>query len=215
MAKSGVHEYTSPLQLKHIPSDDMSIIRTIGDGSCFFHSILRAYSKTYIETSDQKIRKQMARAFRDELAVKLESKVGNKTYYETLARGELKEFSKQYKKASLSSMVAELKSSSSVDHIYMEMISDLLNIDIFTIDVKRGDLYPVGSDTDILYKGRNAVFVAYVEGHYDCIGSFDKNGVCHTLFTDEHPFVMSVRNRMAHLVPDMSICKVGQKEKTD
>ena len=61
-------------------------INTIGDGSCFLHSILQAFSKKYIKSSNNERRKIVR-----ELRTNISKYLDETNIYDKLSRGQLKE----------------------------------------------------------------------------------------------------------------------------
>jgi hypothetical protein len=68
---------------------------TLGDGNCFFHSVLRAFNTNYIKAKSITDRVNMARTFRNALADLLEEidPLTGKNYYSGLNNGELEKIS--------------------------------------------------------------------------------------------------------------------------
>lgn len=193
-------ERISRLNLREIHYPNLVKISIIGDGSCFFHSVLRSFNKTYMSSGYME-RQRMARDVRRLLAKSLIEKdpFTGKLYYESLSKGKLKEFGENWKPASLNMMFRELMSSSPVDNKYHELISEKLCKDIYFIDLVKGDLYVTSSDIDLLYKNRNSIFILVTPGHYDLMG-IEENGKINTYFSPRHPFVILVKSRLEKLV---------------
>jgi len=182
------------------PGFNLVRIRTIPDGSCFFHALAKSYFKPYIvgkidgEPFD---RKEFIKNLRKDLAKTLELKTDNgKTYYQTLSNGELENISKDMPKYSLKNMQKELKSSSAIGNIYNEFISDQLELDIYILDAKTKDVYMTGTDDDLLYKNRRSVVILYLPGHYELVGLINNEGVAETIFPPDSEFIISIQERM-------------------
>ena len=113
------------LKLLFIDNMNLAVISTIGDGSCFFHSVLRAFNTDYIKAKSITYRVNMARTFRNALADLLEEidPLTGRNYYSGLNNGELEKISGGVKEYSLAGLQKELRSSASVDNIYQELIS--------------------------------------------------------------------------------------------
>lgn len=205
--KVHLSETIESVSLKSIPHIGIVKISTLGDGSCFFHSVLRGFNRTYISASTWAERQKLVMSVRYMAADMLDEKTDTgKTYYELLSRGTLTEFSKQYPGASLRYMQKELKSSAPVDNIYQELISNALGLDIYFIDITRQDVYITSSDYDLLYKQRPSIVIAILQssyikiGHYDILGIRDKNGDVHTLLHPSDPFIVKLNQRMMRLL---------------
>ena len=101
---------------------------------------------------------------------------------------------------SLNSMKDELASDRPVDNAYNEFISNILNKDIYILDVMKKDIYVTGKDLDILYKGRESIVLLYIPGHYELVGIRNNNNDIKTLFDSDHPFIQSIQTRMMELI---------------
>ena len=104
-------ETYSYISLKDIEYPGLIRITTIGDGSCFFHSVLRAFSKTYLELNTIQDRIAYSKILRNLLADSLmEIDSNGKMLYDNLSKGNLREFSKYSPEYELGNLVSELKS---------------------------------------------------------------------------------------------------------
>ena len=198
MSKIPILEDIKNLKLTFIETMNLAVISTIGDGSCFFHSVLRAFNTDYIKAKSITDRVNMARTFRNALADLLEEidPLTGRNYYAGLNNGELEKISGGVKEYSLAGLQKELRSSASVDNIYQELISNCLNKDIYIIDGLKKDMYHVGSAFPLYYKGRNSILIYYTPGHFEVVGLKHSNGTVDTLFTPEHPLIQSCRERL-------------------
>ena len=183
-----------------------------GDGSCYFHSVIKARSLNYRNKS-RKEKQLMIRHWRHDLSLLLSkrmdflskensSQIGDGTYYDFLSNGQLASFAKDYKPSGLREMQNELNSSSPVDNTYNEYISNLLNINIFMIDYVKRDLYVIGDDIDLLIKpDRLSICLLVIPGHYQLVGIQypDSFGVI-TQFSFTHPFIVKLLLRWRELV---------------
>jgi len=188
--------WKGPFQYKN-----MIRIRTPKDGSCFFHAIVRSYYKPYITGKiDGKPfgKKDFIKGLRKSLSVKLGTRIdpsNELTYYDTLSRGQLKEFAAGMEEYSLINMQKELDSDRSVDNVYNEFISNELNKDIYILDFVNQDVYVTGNDADILYKGRKSIVLLYLPGHYELVGIQTRKGI-KTLFKPDSKFIIAIRERL-------------------
>lgn len=189
-------------------------IRTEADGSCFFHSLAKAYFKPYIvgKIGDSSFnRKEFIQNLRKDLAMSLALKINpedpqSKTYYQTLSNGELEKKSMEIPECSLENMQKELKNfTKPISNIYNEFISNQLNIDIYILDMKKKDVYMTGTDNRILYKNRKSIVVLYIEGkkglpgHYELIGLLHKRKNLETFFAPDSSLILAIRKRMNEL----------------
>lgn len=162
----------------------------IGDGSCFFHSILLGVSDSYSSLSDRD-KRRMASNLRRKLSEELDEEK-----YKSLSNGELENISKSLKKhidLSLDGLKGELDSNNFVGQEFIELVSNELDIDIYIIDIDKGDLYRLG-DTNIYLKNRPSVILGYSEraSHYDLIG-LKESGEVITLFDPRHEVIEALK----------------------
>lgn len=198
MPTSQIVEDYKPLKLKFLENDKIVIIPTIGDGNCYFHSVLRAFNSNYINAKTIFDRVNMARTFRNALADRLietDPLTGNE-YYFGLNNGKLEEISEGVREYTKESLRKELLSSNPVDNIYQELISNAINKDIYIIDSETKDVYYTGSAFSLYYKGRNSIVVYYSPGHFEVIGIKHSDGSVDTLFTPEHALIRSCNDRL-------------------
>lgn len=177
-------------------------IGTIGDGSCFFHAVVKAFYTPYkigILNGIPIDKRAFIQNLRKDLAIKLVQKVDplNKNsprYYDLLGRGKLKEFSKEMPEYTIENMQRVLNSNLPVDNSFNEFVSNLLNKDIYLLDYLNKDVYITGKDDDILYKGRDSIVILVMPGHYELIGLMTVNGI-QTLFPSDHTLIQVINQR--------------------
>lgn len=170
------------------------IIPSIPDGSCMFHSILQAFNKTY-NTLDNNGKKLMVREFRNNLSDVLTEDVDGEIIYNKLSRGELEEFSKFYPPASLKVMQRDLKNNTWGDFRFLELLSEILDLNIFIIDRTKSDVYQTG-DPELLYKHRDSIIILNTNNiHFDTMGLKSKRGV-KTLFNKNDPVIKLILSKM-------------------
>jgi hypothetical protein len=198
MTKSVIDEEVKNFKISFIELPNLVILTTVSDGSCFFHSVLRAFNTSYITSKSITDRVNLARTFRNALADRLDEidPVSGKNYYSVLNQGRLSEISEGIKEYTKDGLQKELRSEASVDNIYQELISNALHIDIYIIDGAKKDIFSVGNSFDCYYKGRNSIILYYSGGHYEVIGLKHSNGEIDTIFTPLHPLIQSCRSRL-------------------
>lgn len=182
---------------------DMVGLKTITDGSCFFHAIVKAYFIPYITGNSDGTsfnRQDYIKGLRRDLANKLGERVNplqpnSSIYYDTLSRGQLRNMSLSVKEYSLENLQSLLNSNNHVGNEFLEFVSDQLGKDIYILDLIQHDVYILGMDDDILYKERDSIVLLYRPSHYDLVGIKSNDGV-KTLFASHHPFIQSIRDRM-------------------
>ena len=183
---------------------NMVALDTITDGSCFFHAIVQGFYKPYIQGYYEELehpidKKRFVRNFRKDLAFMLDSTKSYidddlQSWYEYLSRGKLKENSKDLSKYSLQNMRRELDSNKPVDNMYLEFVSELLNLDIYILDGNSERPYITGNDNDILYKGRKSIVILYENFHYSTVGIENDNNI-KTIFSPFHPFIQYINEK--------------------
>lgn len=190
------------------PWTNTVIIIAPGDGSCLFHALLNAFSKSYrlevhggIATS----REAIVRGLRKDLAVKLGTPINPLDPdalrpYDYLAGGNMEEFARKVPEMRLENMQRELDSTASIGHGYMEYIGNEADKDIYILRGDTGDVYFTGEE-GYLHKGRDSVVLCYFDGgqdypgHYDLLGYRDVDGTLATHFAPGHPFIIFIRQR--------------------
>ena len=183
---------TREIKIKDL-SYNFVVFDTIGDGSCFLHSVLTCFNKQY-RKSDIKERQKIVDQLRRDLAdVLYEKNKEDKTYYEILSRGQITELSKFMKRMRQDVMSHYLKTRRWLDIFYLEMISDHLNIDIIIYDEINKNFYNTG-DLEIYHKGRNTVFINYQsELHFEAMGiKLDK---IRTFFDSKCPIIKEIKDK--------------------
>lgn len=180
------------LKIENLPHTFV-IFDTIGDGSCFLHSILMCFNKKY-RKSNIKERQGIVDQLRRDLAdVLYEKNEEDKTYYEILSRGEITELSKFIARMKQDVMSHYLKTRRWLDIFYLEMISNHLDIDIIIYDEFDKKFYNTG-DLEIYHKGRNTIFINYQrEAHFEAMGiKLDK---IRTFFDSECSIVKEIKQK--------------------
>eukprot|EP00919_Chromeraceae_sp_WS-2016_P048810 GHVR01115476.1.p3 GENE.GHVR01115476.1~~GHVR01115476.1.p3 ORF type:complete len:201 (+),score=14.34 GHVR01115476.1:2208-2810(+) len=185
------------IELMFIQVPNLVKIRTIGDGSCLFHSIL-AGTNTLYNNSSLSGKQKIAVQLRSHLARKLDMN------YDKLSRGELKSISEALEgiggignSVSLPLMKTQLDSHAFAGQEYLELVSNELNIDVYILDINRQDVYMLG-DTELLIRNRPSILIGYDErmSHYDLIGQELQDRIV-SLFSSEHETVIKIRERIA------------------
>lgn len=209
MAASGVPEEVFRIEVPKIAftNPNLYAIKVMGDGSCFFHSVLRGFNLSYISAASSAERKRLAILVRQATADSLEEKnpTTGKTEYESMGGGCYKDYNEAVKdvdgdKYSLAAMKRELLSSTPVDHAYTEILSNYLDLDIYLISSQTGDIYATGTDFNLYYKDRRSIVILYSPGHYDVVGikrmSPDREDtIFDTLFAPTHELIAALRKR--------------------
>lgn len=180
---------------------DPHIIKVLGDGNCFFHAICRAYFEPYITGKlNGKVisRKDIVTKLRKDISLSLDTVVNDKglTLYESLGNGEILKLGKMATEFSLEAMKKHLDSTEQCGDEILELVSTVLDKNIFLIDLENQDVY-VTTDIEKLYKeNRSCVVLLYnMEDHYDtCAISHNGNFITHFKF--DNPFIQFLYNRL-------------------
>lgn len=202
MSKPKIHEDVKPLTLSFSPIHNLVVVPTIGDGNCYFHSVLRAFNTSYINAEKTFDRINLTRSFRNALADRLSEidPITGYDYYSGLNNGTLEQFSDGVKEYSKDALRKELLSSQPVDNIYQELISNCINKDIYMIDGETNDMIFTGSTFNLYYKGRNSIVIYYTPGHYEVVGIHRSDGSIDTVFTPEHPLIEICKERLINSI---------------
>jgi len=174
-------------------------IRTIGDGSCLIHAILQGFSMKYNNLNSDNEKSKLVRETRFHLSEILEvplKNYNNKKIYQILSRGELEEISKELPEASIEYMKKYLNSSNFLTLQYVELLSEIFDINIIFISEKEKDIYYSG-DNELLFKDkRDTVFINYIdEAHYETLKINHK-----TLFNYDDNLVVDVKNKIKNRI---------------
>lgn len=170
-------------------------INTIGDGSCLIHAILQSFSEEYnnLSTDNEKIK--LVKEVRFHLSNVLEIPVSNhknKLVYQLLSRGELINISKEIPEVKIEYMKKFLRSNQYLTFHYVELLSEIFDINIIFISEKEKDIYFSG-DTELLFKeNRDTIFVNYIDQfHYETLKINNK-----TLFSSDEKIVKDIKNKL-------------------
>lgn len=171
-------------------------IDTPRDGSCLFHAILNSYFIPYHtgRLNDTIIsKKELVRSLRKQIADKLSQPIdpldqSSPIYYDILSYGKLREEAEVINEYSLSNMQKILDSDSFVGYGYLELISDLLNKDIYILDNQKQNVYI--TTEDYLHKGRNSIVLLYIDdNHFELVGLLQNDGSIISYFDPNNPFI--------------------------
>lgn len=117
----------------------------------------------------------------------------NLTYYDMLSRGGFIEMSRRNHEYSLSNMKKYLESDAPLGLLYLEFLSNALDIDIYIIDLLRLDIYIPGKDA-YFFKDRNSVVLGMIDDHFETLG-IKKGKKINTYFTHDAPFIDAIWKR--------------------
>ena len=182
------------MRLKDLKYDFIPI-DTIGDGSCLIHAILQSFSKEYNNLNSNLKKSNLVKEVRSHLSNILELEVkkkDNKKVYHLLSRGQLENISQEIPETKIEYMKNYLNSNNFLTFHYIELLSEIFDINIIFISQKEKDIYYTG-DKELLFKdNRDTIFINYIEQtHYETI-TIDGR----TLFSSEEKIVKDIIKRM-------------------
>jgi hypothetical protein len=174
--------------LKKYFKNNLHIHSVPADGHCFFHCLLLATSEIYRKVDDPH-KLKMVHFLRSSLAKYLDEKDENdKSTYDKLSRGTLKDFSTHLPELSLHSLQKLLRSNSPVgEHIY-ELVSEFLDIDLYIFHKDQLMIF----DKDLLHKNRSSIIIFYDHMHYElCILKNNQGGWIYS-FDPDHEIIQLI-----------------------
>lgn len=177
------------------------------DGSCYIHSIICAFFYPYITSDDPK---SIVDEFRRSLSIEISREISpGIRRYDQLNRGELSKLGQDQEmiiphvrpetfedlpEFTLDFIVKELASNSFLSHDkYQELISDLIDKDIYLIDPK-GNPVKMAVDRDLVFKNRSSIVLCYGNRHYDLVGIQVEHQLVKTLFEPTHPLILKLKS---------------------
>lgn len=174
-------------------------VATIGDGSCFFHSFLKAAAPKYIEVKDTRERMKMALSLRIHLANKLTeiNPKDGKTYWESIGGDSYKDFiseednSIDYSMKGLKDLL--LSNRYTGDEVYL-LIAKVYNYSIYVVRINdKGeiDMYHTVNEK----KGLNVIVILSLYrdgknyGHYELLVQHSNDDTITAIFPEDSGFV--------------------------
>lgn len=170
-------------------------VGTIGDGSCLLHAIVQAISPFYSNLDDTE-KMRLIRNVRKDLSNILDESRGDKdsTWYDFLSRGQLEEISTSVPEASKKHMKKILDSNSWLSYQYIELLSEIFEIDIYIIDYSTNSLYNLGDD-ELLYKNRDSIIIGYIPNcHFETLAVSTDEGEKKTYFSPSSDIIIKMKN---------------------
>ena len=188
-------------------------IGTIGDGSCFFHALLKAFYVPYANNNNYSFRVNLVRKLRRDMAASLEIKDPasreGKTFYQTAANGSWVRLSEQQRLGanlgfdpSLLAIQTRLNSKVDVGDEVYQFVGDLLGINIYVVKATRNNLEPI-LNTSIKGRYQPSVVIAGNGLHYETVGIYSgpKVGI-QTVFYPNDPFLIALRGQIDDIEGD-------------
>jgi hypothetical protein len=201
-------------EIPYLNFPNMVSLKTPGDGSCLFHSILKAYNKIAIEEKIGNNPIQISDFIRSTFRELLSEYLSNTSQhgveiYKLLNENDFDKNSSSIVELSKEYMENELKSANAVNFdYYCELLIRFCEKNIFVIDFEKQGVVLTGSIND---KMRNdswpCVVLLFVPGktsigHYETLGYIDTDGL-HTFFSMSNVFIRCILYR-AKLLNELS-----------
>lgn len=180
-------------------------IACIGDGSCFFHAILKCYYDEYANNPSYSFRTNFVKKLRRDLAYTLElpdpNTEGKLTYYESINKGAWQDLYLMELENnsidnfgtnidySLEGMQKLFNSSRDVGMEVVQYVADILGLQIFILIVGQNDLYYLLHTES--QKEKPIVIIAGNGYHYEVIG-IDNGQYFQTVFNNDDPLIMTL-----------------------
>ena len=176
-------------------------LATIGDGSCFFHAVLKGYYDKYQNDSTYRYRKELVKDLRSDLSKALslpDPDHPGKNYYQTISDGTIAELGNMgiqltddfghridYSLRGLESLLAS--ESFIGDEIY-SFVSSMLGVNVFILRATNTDLHIHSNTFDPKNPPRWSVIIVGNGVHYETLG-VDRNGMIQTVFPPDDPIL--------------------------
>jgi hypothetical protein len=182
-------------------------LRTLPDPGSLLHAVFNAFfvpyrSNQFNHNSEPIGRKDMVNAYRGLLAKRLDEPIDpsnalSPCVYDCLARGKMKEFSDIIKEYHIEVMRSELNDTDFfLDDKYLELIANEVSKDIYILNALTEDVHVFDhADVDMYYKGRPAVVVLFLPGHFELVGIRKPNGDVVTHFSPSSAFIEAIHAR--------------------
>ena len=182
-------------------------IATIGDGSCFIHSVMKACFSTYQNNADFETRDMLAQQCRRDLAVVLmeeNPQYPGHTYWESTARGSFPRLLMQEIKSpdimkytrvdySLYGLQRLFNSFAFLGDECYEYVADVIDYDIYVLRATSDDLH-IHLNTHRTGRDRHAIVIVGNGTHYEVIAEDTSEGF-KTIFEPDHPFIQEILSR--------------------
>lgn len=138
-------------------------------------------------------KKEAIRKFRFYLAQYLQSDTNGVINYQTLSGGKLIDFSKQNPALSLSNMVGLLNSDDPIGRDYLELISNIINCDIYVLNFSTKNIDLSKTEEPFLIKNRRSVILLYIDYCYQLVYVV-RESCGQFLFSHDDPLILELKN---------------------
>lgn len=145
-------------------------VTTIGDGSCFFHSVIKCLNPGYFEL-DLKDKLEIAHGFRYDIAEALNTQDNNgNLYYLYTSASQFQNVSPMYKLENLTTHLMNPREPVG-DYIY-GIVSVLYSYDIVVLEYRNGKLITHADTIGNIEK--DVIFLVAYDGHYESILEYNQ-----------------------------------------
>lgn len=162
--------------MKFLKKYPLEVLSTIGDGSCLIHAVLQGFNKFYKYMNYQQ-RVNLVKSVRTDLSLVLNMRLENgKTIYQSLNRGQSEELAEYIKELDINFMQNYLDSKKFLTFFYVELLSEIFDVNLIFISSKENDFYYTG-DPELLLKKRDTIFINYIDQtHFETLGLWRSKG---------------------------------------
>jgi len=198
------------LNVSWYPNEKVVRIGAIGDGSCFFHSVLGGYYPPYQNEKNEKSRRNFVQKLRRDIAYTLQMsdpENPDQNMWENAARGQFKNLYEQQKLGlvlddgfgyyldfSLEGLQQLFNSTRYLGDEVYQYASDILGIDIYVMRLTNKNLY-VHLNTSKRNIERKAVVISGNGSHYETVG-VERNDMFQTVFDSNDPFILAIKEQV-------------------
>jgi len=177
---------------------NLVLISVPNNPSSILHAVLKAFFNPYITgILDDKIlnRENYVRSLRRDLANKLyEKDHSGYIIYDLLNGGRMRELSQYNEIFELNRFSRLLDSDKYIGVECLELLSNIVDKDIYIIDYEKKDVYSLPIHPNFLYKNRRSIVLLYLSYRFELVG-IENNGGIETIFEPDHQFVSILKNR--------------------
>ena len=169
-------------------------IATIGDGSCFIHSVMKSYSTPYANNPSVENRINLALGLRRDLAYTLQLPDPQNTLrlYDSFNNGIFPELAQNDRNFTLDNLQKTINSSGWLGDEIFEYATQRLGVNVIVMTPTSNNLVQEsGGDIDLLRNPYN-IFIGHVGGcHYETLGIYIKGRGIQTVFDMNDPFMIA------------------------
>lgn len=171
--------------------DNLVRVGCIGDGSCFFHAIMKGFHGPYQENNNYSARKSVARRFRESLADDLTETIYNSTPLQDYSTNNVEMVGSNHD-FSINGIRKLFRSRDYVGQEVFELVGIMIGINIYGLSLVDGKLFPFFIPK--VKRDYSCVIVVMVnEIHYELIARRVDDGY-QTLFDKDDSLIKKIDN---------------------